>query len=461
MLLLFILPLTLWVYLPLRASQDPVLNWGDPSNWNSFIFHITGQAYGVYFSPIKESFHRFISHLRFFPSQFSWWILCLGLLTIPIFLWKKRPLFLFFALIFAVNIIHSIRYTIENIQDYYLPSFILVAILIGFGLSFITRLMPKSLKPISIFFLLLFLIPYYTNCFQNNRAKFYFAYDYGINILRPLEENAIIFSYGDYDALPLWYFFYVQKNRVDISHFVFMHLHLDWYINSIKRFYHNLFLSLLSGDPKEKVLDQIVLSNFQKFPIYVGSGVKENRNIIENYFLLPDGSFFKLLSKNIDKDRIKEELINSEPIFSLRRIKEEGFKDRVASKIISNYAATYGERGNLYNGLNLYEKAVTEYKKSLSFNIDYLWADLQFNLALTYLDMKDYIKAEMELKKILKKRPDYKPGYVMMQNLAILYYNQGMFKEASSRFKRVLELDPNNTYAKNMLEECKKMLDKD
>jgi hypothetical protein len=293
--LLFILPLTLWFYLPLRANQNPILNWGDPSNLDNFIIHITGQTYGGYFSPIKESFNRISSHLSFFPSQFSWCILWLGLLAIPIFLWKKATFFLFFALIFITNTIHSIRYTIVNIQDYYIPSFILLAILIGFGLSFIIRLIP--LKPISFLFLLLPLIPYQTNHFQNNRIKFYFAYDYGMNILKPLKKNAVIFPYGDAPSFPLWYLLYTENRRQDTSSLTWILLSCDWHIEAVKKTHphHSLFFDKIAvNDLRYHNLNEVIIErlkriitdNFGKFPIYVGPGIDQKEHL-----LLPDGVF--------------------------------------------------------------------------------------------------------------------------------------------------------------------------
>ena len=458
--LLFLLPLTLWCYLPLRASQEPVINWGDPSNLDNLIIHLTGQTYGVYFSKLEASLYNLPLHLKFFWSQFGRYFLWIGLIAIPIFLWRRLTVFLLFTLIFIANAIHSIRYTIVNIQDYYIPSFILVAILIGFGLSFISQLTPKLLKPTSIFFLILPLIPYHTNYFQNNRTKFYFAYDYGMNILMPLKEDAIIFSYGDYDIFPLYYLLYVEGRRKDISALCWTFLTCDWHIEPIKRLhpaisfpfekiaiknlrYHNL------SEVRKDRLKRIILANIGRFSIYIGPGVDRG-----NYLLIPDGVFFRLLSKNIDRDRIKEELMNSEPIFSLRRVKEAGFKDMVASKIISNYAATYCERGNLYGSLNLNEKAIIEYKKALNLNIDCLWADLQFNLALTYTILKDYINAENEFKKLLKKKPDYKPN-IIHYHLGLIYQDKGMINEAIREYKMVLKIDPNNAIAKQMLEAIK------
>src|SRR2546428_11314438 len=42
---LFLLPLSLYLYLPLAALRDPPLNWGDPRISDRFVAHVTGSPY--------------------------------------------------------------------------------------------------------------------------------------------------------------------------------------------------------------------------------------------------------------------------------------------------------------------------------------------------------------------------------------------------------------------------------
>src|SRR5437016_12306460 len=45
-LLFFLLGLTVFLYLPIRAAQHPLLNWGDPSHWRNFWRVVTRADYG-------------------------------------------------------------------------------------------------------------------------------------------------------------------------------------------------------------------------------------------------------------------------------------------------------------------------------------------------------------------------------------------------------------------------------
>ncbi|MEW6104245.1 MAG: DUF2723 domain-containing protein [bacterium] len=458
MFLLFLLPLSLWLYLPLRASQNPILNWGDPKTLDNFIIHILAKSYTGYFSPIKESLIRFSSHLKFFPSQFSKYILSISLFSIPFFL-KRKILFLFFLLIFVVNSLHSIRYTIVNICDYYIPSFILTSILIGLGLSLFARFIPF----LSFFLLLLISIPYFSNHFQNNRAKFFFSYDYGMNILRPLKKEAIIFCYGDYDALPLYYLQYAEERRNDTPNLVWMFLGCDWHIEAIKKRHSNIAFPFNPipykelkyynlGEVINERLNKIVTSNFDRFPIYAGHGVRQEKGIGDNFFLLPDGLFFRLLPK--DKKRLSEELEKTQIAFLFQG---KGFKDRVAFDVWKNYALIYNEMGNLYRQIDL-NKAIVEYKKALE--IDSSCNGARLNLGFSYIDNKNYEDAKSEFERVFEDDLSFNP-FLVHYGLGFVYQNKKDFKMAISEYTQALKIDPNNIQAKQMLEECKKkILDK-
>jgi len=468
MVLLFILSLTLWVYLPLRAGQDPVLNWGDPSNWENFIFHITGQHYIGYFSSIKESILRLLSYLNFFPSQFGYILLLIALVGVVLLIMKNMFMFFFLFLIFLSNTLSSLRYNILNIQDYYIPSFILVSILINYSLSFIIEVLSKfRLSFLKFLFLLLPFIPCSTHYFQNNRSLFYYAYDYGMNILRPLKKEAIIFSYGDSDNFPLSYLKMCEERKKDICNFVLTSLFCDWHIESIKKLHPKISLSFNNISYKEFIksydsrivanerLNRIITFGFGKFPIYVGPGVAEEENgIRENFFLLPDGIFFRLLPQGIDKERLYEELENSPTMFLM---KGKGIKDIVASKMLTNYEAVYNEKGNLYRQIYHFKKAIIEYKKGL--NILPLSLSLKLNLAFAYLSENRYDEAKEEFNKIIEEDKNFEPSFVHY-GMGLVYQNKGDFKKAIDEYNLALSFDPNNISVKQMLSETKKFLDK-
>lgn len=73
------------------------------------------------------------------------------------------------------------------------------------------------------------------NLDDHNRNGHYGAKDYASNFLNSLDENAIIFTYGDNDTYPLWYVQEVQGIRTDVRVVNLSLIQVDWYIEQLMR----------------------------------------------------------------------------------------------------------------------------------------------------------------------------------------------------------------------------------
>ena len=72
MILLFVIVLVaIYSYLPLRASQNPILNWGNPVDWERILRHITGKQYQVWlFSSFDSAGKQFSHFWSILPFEF-------------------------------------------------------------------------------------------------------------------------------------------------------------------------------------------------------------------------------------------------------------------------------------------------------------------------------------------------------------------------------------------------------
>ncbi|MBI4778503.1 DUF2723 domain-containing protein, partial [Candidatus Desantisbacteria bacterium] len=214
MLLCFIIPLSLYLYLPLRAMSHPPLNWGDPQTLPRFMDYITIQAYKHFIisSPVTWLKNAWTHITTFFPNQFTWWIMWLSIVGLVFLIKYRRAISLLLCLVVLTNIAAAVRYGISNIQDYYLTSFMVFAIFIGCGLLGIVKLgVNRGLSPaIAVIFLALPIITFRVHYNQCQHRSYYFPTDIARNLLSSLEPNSVILIKGDVNGFPVWYQRYVE-----------------------------------------------------------------------------------------------------------------------------------------------------------------------------------------------------------------------------------------------------------
>ncbi len=407
---LFLIPILLWLYLPIRAGANCELNWNMPKDMLGFKQHITGFGYtGLFSTPtfIKVLEHFWNRIFSLFLSQFTPIPLIFALAGFFLCL-KRNPIFTSFALlVMTFNIYMAIGYNIPNIEDYYIPSFIYISTFAGFSFSFLH----KKISPIC---LLIPLIPLITNFNFCNRKDYYIIYDHTLALIDSLKKNSVSLYTMDYNIFPLWYLIYVEERRMDISPILYPYFHQDWalhsllqdkpYLNMDKEESRNKPLSELDAILKRR-LETLVVNN-PNIPVYL-----DFKGFIPQDFIhIPSGFVFQITKANVD---IERELDKNLPNFRLRKIKE--IREGRANGIVSEYSKAYFERARLYAILGKYNKALMCYKNVL--NLDPRYADCYSDLGIIYFKMNKKDAAISSLKKALEINPDHQEA---KRNLLII-----------------------------------------
>ncbi len=262
---LFVLPLTLYAYLPLAGMGEPPVYWGAPGKWATFWEHITGKAYhGALASSAEVIFYNARKYAGYFMSQYGWWFLWLlpvGMAS----LWQnreRRTLLLLLLYIAAVNIAYSVHYNIFDIYVYYLPSYLITAALLAVGavkamtwmwdrrgLDAPSRLHYARLAAIvALTYPIVQMSLHYA---QTDKSRNFLEQDFSANVLRSAPENALVIS-GSNLVFSLWYQRFVLGEREDVVPINWsmtrgMFLYDAWYYRHLKRLYPDIKNTYASG----------------------------------------------------------------------------------------------------------------------------------------------------------------------------------------------------------------------
>lgn len=319
MMLLAFFPVLIIVYsyLPLRASQGPYFNWGNPVDWEGIYRHVSGFQYQVWLftstDAAKKQFEYFITN---FTSEFSVTTLVLLIGMIFTFI-KASKLFILFIISFAFTVLYSINYDINDIDAYFLLAYVSIAFLsvLGFAKIYYELSINKTIKHAAIVIIALpIFVQAYFNFEKVDQSKIYVYEDYTMALMKSIEKDAIIFSYQwDYFISASYYFQFVEDFRREIAVVDKELLRRSWYFVQLDAKYPGLldgirsditpFLEALKPFERQqqydgnllesifqRIMTNLVSTNINKRNFYIAPELVQNE-MQKGQFSLPDGFF--------------------------------------------------------------------------------------------------------------------------------------------------------------------------
>ena len=315
MLLVFFPILALiYAYLPIRSAQNPLLNWGQPTNIERLLRHISGKQYQVWMFSSTEAAQKqlsyFISNL---PSE-----LYLGLLVslagiIYSFI-KSRKFFWFFIISFLFTIAYVINYDIKDIDSYFLLSYIALGFFAVIGIygTLVWLNANKNALYSCCGVLLVFCgIEFYYNQKETDKSDIYTFEDYTKSILNTCSHNSTIFSYEwDYFLAGTLYYQNIEHLRTDVTVIDKELLRRSWYFNQLNTNHPGLTNSydniveqfkdaLLPFERSESfdgqrletlyrtIMQKVISTGLEKGDVYLGPELVENE-LQKGELVLPD-----------------------------------------------------------------------------------------------------------------------------------------------------------------------------
>lgn len=216
---LFLLGLSAYAYLPVRAAALPAVNWGTPSTWNSMWLHVSGHQYkAMMFRALEVPVKKIVLLVERFPGVMGYLPLLAAVIGLFALYRRDRRLFAFTVLLFATCLFYSLNYDFDD-PNFYLHLHLVTALWAGAGVLTLGRMAPEGTAR-SVALAASFLVPalpFALHVRALNDSGNYATEDFAKNLLAPLDSGAVIISnQSQYLTSPALYLQFVEGYRTDV-----------------------------------------------------------------------------------------------------------------------------------------------------------------------------------------------------------------------------------------------------
>jgi hypothetical protein len=323
----FLLGLSIYLYLPIRSSGYPMLDWGHPATLERFFWHVSGKQFRVWmfsgWSVVQKQLDYYFTD---FLSEYSIAVCFCIIIGFIILLKQSRRVLVFLAFLFCTTIVYSVNYDIFDIGSYFLLSYIVIGWIVSFGIDFLLVWSENTRYWIRVVVLAVLLSLPLIQIVQNwkdvQEANKNLPEQFVTKSFSQLEPHAIVLaSQWDYFISPSLYYQAVRKERCDLTlidksllqnrtwYFTQLQHQAPWLMERIRE-QANLFLIELSKFEREEpfnfaviqaywqnLLAAIVEQSLPDHPVYIDARIE--REFPSFYHRIPAG-FFLRLSKTED-----------------------------------------------------------------------------------------------------------------------------------------------------------------
>jgi hypothetical protein len=315
----FLAGLSFYLYLPVRAAQDAVMNWGDPDTPSRFWTHVSAAQYRFkMFASPEVPAKKAAAFLASFPAEFGYAPLALAALG---FLWlclRSRRMLAFTLLVVAACLFYAFNYDFDD-PNFYLHAYAMVALWAAFGVARLSMFAGTAFRRWGLRALcgLIVLFPFDANYASVDESRNYAVEDYVRNLLEPLPPGALILSDDLQGFIPgAYYLQLVEKVRPDVVVVGHGVLAYPWYQAQLEKRYPGLLQGVRPemrayaeerrrverGDTSRhrvysalftRLVQGILATNARKRPLYVTADI--HPGFYKGFETLPEGMALRLV----------------------------------------------------------------------------------------------------------------------------------------------------------------------
>jgi hypothetical protein len=476
--------LSVYLFLPLRALQNPFLNWGNPSTWHNFIFDFLRSQYLVpeagggprvwvqqWWACLKTVFFEFYGLVLLalwgmarVYSRHKAWAIGLGLLWL--------------GLIFVVGIYLNLpKEEYYLIPDYVIPAHLITLLFSAWGLETTLSLKDPASRlewerAAAVLLLVLLAVLGTARLSRDRQTGYTYSYDFVLNGFKTLPRNALYFCKGDAIVFPAWYFQWAEHRRADVAVVGVDGLPMEWVRWNLAQFHPGLKVPRTTqrmGLEAVPALAQWIVDKNRDRELYFSYNKIEDGSLpgtqIVPYGLAGKG-FPPGEAPNLDEARASY-------FWEVMRLRH--FGDPRVPVNARTYELTGRDYGVFRNSLGVYYEDLGDaahdqitprskagdllkvehyYEKSFE---HFLWsqqwepenAQYAYNLGNAYFHKGQISESVIWYEKATQLNPRYTIAYF---NWGVANLQTGMYAKAGQLFEKVLELQPDYGEAKRGLD---------
>ena len=486
---LFVLGMSVHLYLLLRSRLYPAINEDDPTTWHDLWLVLKRDQYkpGSVFVRRADFGFQVSMFWGYFTDQFTMWggrfaaagkylPILLGVVGAYFHAVYNRKTFLTVFTLFVIcslGLIIYLNFTDHEVRErdyFYVASYHFFTIWMGIAATGLLiklidstlRYVKKEVLVVSAFsavFIFASLLPYHHFHFAHDRTNDTIARNFAYNMLKPLEKNAIVFTNGDNDTFPLWCIQAIENFRNDVRVANLSLLRTSWYVKQLRDHEPKIPLNLSDYEIETLVPyrdstgrvwqtndivvhDALKANNWVK-PMYLAVTVPDQMGLDRQLVL--EGLVFRITREaygmRLDEAAMKHNLYqvyNWGGLLTPEGKQDSSFyKDLNENRLVQNYAAAYFTLAFWYRQTGRKSEAVKELERSRE--VSPYFVDAARWLGQFYAENGQAQKGERYYLDLLKEYPSDAEIYFRLGGVHMM---MGKLDSAVQDYKRAIEIEP-------------------
>ena len=321
----FLLGLSVYLYLPVRSSGHPLLDWGHPATLERFFWHVSGKQFRVWmfsgWSVVQKQLNYYLSN---FTSEFYFLVIVCIAAGLRELLKHSRRLIIFLLLLFGTTLLYAVNYDIFDIDSYFLLSYITIGFIVSYGIYDLMEWAENRRAWVKIMIAAMLcalpIIQIIHNGEKVDESGNKIPQQFVEKAFSDFEPNAIVLaSQWDYFISPSLYYQFIRHERRDVTvvdksllqnrswYFPELEHNAPWLMERIRpkvdpfllelnKFEHDIpFNFTIIQSQWKNLLSEIVEQSLPDHPVYIDARI--DQEFSSEYRRIPVGLFLRLTKK--------------------------------------------------------------------------------------------------------------------------------------------------------------------